>query len=369
MTAGLEVSVVMATYNRAETLPETIACLDRQDLPGDEYEVIIVDDGSPDHTRSVVEELIPKVRFAMTYLRHDNRGPGYTQNRGIRQAMAPWVVLMADDIHMAPGALRAHLDAHQRHPGDNIAILGHVVQSPEFNATVFQRLWDPFRFDKLPAGVVLPFTQFWACNISFDRRFMLAHSMFREEMGPAGPAAHEDPEVGYRLWKAGLRVIHAKEPAATHVHPETLADAARRAYQRGLNWEYFFGLVPVPELPVRYHIYTWRNLKYHLRALRGANTEHLFVADDVGLGRLLLNLLVRPVLFNRLTVGLVWTPLINGADRCRWLARLVRPRMCRGVVAHWFFRGCADAHRQKRRLAARPRGPGGHGGPAGHERP
>ena len=74
-------SVVMATFRRADIIETTIRHLLEQDLDPDDFEVIIVDDGSPDDTRAVVEAAAARTPFALTYLRHDNRGPGYTQNR------------------------------------------------------------------------------------------------------------------------------------------------------------------------------------------------------------------------------------------------------------------------------------------------
>src|SRR5216684_4744505 len=104
-----KLSVVMATYNRAETLRETLRHLAEQELDPADYEVIVVDDGSPDDTRAVVEEWVPRAPFRLTYLHHENHGPGYTQNRGLEVAQAPLVLLMADDILMSPPALPAHL--------------------------------------------------------------------------------------------------------------------------------------------------------------------------------------------------------------------------------------------------------------------
>src|SRR6266581_3860810 len=78
MVDRLKLSVVLATYNRAETLRDTLHHLADQELDPTCYEVIVIDDGSPDHTRKVVEEALPVVPFKMTYLHHANRGPGYT---------------------------------------------------------------------------------------------------------------------------------------------------------------------------------------------------------------------------------------------------------------------------------------------------
>src|SRR5437667_8786616 len=114
MAVPLKLSVVLATYHRAETLRETIRHLVNQELDDHSaIEVIVIDDASPDHTREIVDQARASAPFSITYLLNDeNRGPGYTQNRGISQACAPLVLLMADDILMSHRALNAHIKSH-----------------------------------------------------------------------------------------------------------------------------------------------------------------------------------------------------------------------------------------------------------------
>jgi glycosyltransferase involved in cell wall biosynthesis len=106
---ALQLSVVLATYNRAETVRRTLDHLAKQDLDPRAFEVIAIDDGSPDHTERVIAEIKAQVPFELSYMRHENRGPGFTQNRGIRVARAP-ICPMADDIFSRPA--RSRLPAH-----------------------------------------------------------------------------------------------------------------------------------------------------------------------------------------------------------------------------------------------------------------
>jgi glycosyltransferase involved in cell wall biosynthesis len=201
----LKLSVVMATYNRADTLRETIRHLAEQELDSSCYEVIIIDDGSPDdgRTRGVVEEAAQSAPFRIEYLHHANRGPGYTENQGLKVAKAPLVLLMADDIFMSPDALKAHVARHEANPELEVAVLGRVLQSPRLTQSVFLRTWDPFRFSSFSGQAELPYYRFWACNVSAKREFVLSRSGFREHRGRGGYAAHEDAELGYRLHQAG----------------------------------------------------------------------------------------------------------------------------------------------------------------------
>ena len=340
-----KLSVVMATFNRAETIRMTLARLADQTLDPASYEVIVVDDGSPDNTREVAEEWLAKANFRMRYIHHGNHGPGYTQNRGIEVAEAPIVLLMADDILMTPGALAAHLAVHEAHPAAEVAVLGQVLQSPKLDQSVFLRHWDPFRFGALAGKIELPYYRFWACNISAKRDFLMRYGPFSEHKGRGGAAAHEDPELGYKLHQGGLRILYGPEALGYHHHVVTLEGAARRRYMQGLNFGEFRRLSPAPEIPVAYHVLSWSTLRDHFRALFGPRRAYL-EAEDRRITTLLARHLARALVFNRLTVTLLWEPLLHRAENNQFLAGKVSSEMYRGLLFHHFLRGVRDGDRR-----------------------
>lgn len=336
------ISVVMATYNRADILPATVECLQRQTLADDEFEVIIIDDGSPDNTREVVADLQSRVRFELTYLHHDNRGPGYTQNRGLRKARAEVGLLIADDIMLIPTALEAHLRVHDEHPDQETAVLGQVLQSPELTDSVFLQVWDPFRFDAFTGLETLPYYLFWACQVSFKTAFMRDAGLFREHRGRGGAAAHEDAELGYRLHQAGMRLRYAPEALGYHYHVETLEGAMRRGYERGLNFGEFHAYVPEPEIVVRYHVLQPSTLADHVRAFGAAHRRYLLGADRSPL-LLMLRYVARSIVFNGFTANFLWLPLTRAAEEASWAERLMHRDLYRGLISWQFTCGTRDA--------------------------
>jgi len=340
----LELSVVLATYNRSETLRKTLDCLAAQTISPDSFEVIVIDDGSPDDTGSVVEALIPTMPYQLSYLRHDNSGPGYTQNRGIRAAKGDILLIMADDVWLDPGALRAHLDWHRKHPEPEVAILGRVIQSPLVNDSAFIRKWEPNRMDGLEDGMELPSSMFWANNITCKRDFLLEHEMFSEEVGDHGPHHHHDSELGYRLAKHGLRIFFSYDAWGYHYHPYTLEQAIERWYQRGLNHHHYMEIVPDPEVPVLAHLLNWETLGDHLKVLRGLNTLQ---GPDKKLSHHLLRKLARLVAFNRVTAPLFWRKLIDKAEESPALEEKMSPGFYHGYLFFHFERGIRDARRAR----------------------
>jgi GT2 family glycosyltransferase len=336
-------SVVMATYGRAAILPRTLDHLAKQDVLPGTLEVIVVSDASLDQTRKVVEEVEPAFPFDLIYLENaSNQGPGYTQNRGIREARAPLVLLIADDIFLSPGAVRAHLEFHQRHPEPEAATLGKVIQSPELNQSVFLKKWDPFRFSALDGLTELPAYRFGAANLSFKRDFMLRYGMFQEERGRAGAAWMEDLELGYRLQGHGLRFLYTPEAWAYHYHVCTLDWAIQRWYERGLNYGQFRKYARHPELTVYNHLLTFRTLREYFGVLRGPNS---FQGRERSFAWHLVRHCVRLVVLNRLTVSWLWRPLLDRAETNPRLAALMNRQVYRAFLYYHFLRGVHDGHK------------------------
>jgi glycosyltransferase involved in cell wall biosynthesis len=344
MSNGLELSVVMATYNRAETLKETIRHLYEQDLDPSKFEVIIIDDGSSDDTRAVVDRWISKAPFRLRYLRHENRGPGYTQNRGLEVAEAPLVLLMADDILMSPRALSEHIAAHRAHPDAEIAVQGRVLQSPNLDGSVFLRVWDPFGFRHLCDPTEMPYYRFWACNISVKRAFIVEHGMFGEERGRGGAAAHEDPALGYTLSAGGLRIFYNPDALGFHHHVVSFHTACRRAYEQGLNFPDFRAFVGQPEIAVAYHVLSWSTLQDHFRAWFGPRRRYLMDGER-NPARMAVHYILRGLIFNSATVRVLWTPLTAWAEVNPSVARHMRPGFYHGILGYHFRRGVEVADR------------------------
>ena len=94
------VSVVIATYNRASLLKETIESVLKQTFQ--DFELIVVDDGSTDNT----EEALKSYGDRLCYLRQENRGPSAARNLGISHARASWISIQDSDDICAPNHLK-----------------------------------------------------------------------------------------------------------------------------------------------------------------------------------------------------------------------------------------------------------------------
>lgn len=128
MSRSPAVSVVIATYNRAGFLRETVDSVLAQRFQ--DFELIIVDDGSTDNTREVLASYGSRVR----YLHQDNRGPSAARNLGVREAQAAWIAIQDSDDLSAPNHLEVLHGCAQELPGCAMIFAnGKYLGGPEHN--------------------------------------------------------------------------------------------------------------------------------------------------------------------------------------------------------------------------------------------
>ena len=106
----LQLSLFFPCYNDAGTIASMVALADRTacDLVGEgEYEIIVVDDGSRDHSRAILSELEPKYE-ALRLIFHDaNRGYGGALRSGFAASRGQWVFYTDGDYQYDVSELRA----------------------------------------------------------------------------------------------------------------------------------------------------------------------------------------------------------------------------------------------------------------------
>jgi glycosyltransferase involved in cell wall biosynthesis len=123
--SGATVSVIIPTYNRAYILGDALKSA--LDQTFDDLEILVVDDGSSDNTREVVESFgNPKIR----YIRHqENRGCSAGYNTGIREATGSVVAFLDSDDKWNPEFLSSHVNFLRRHPEVDVVFCDTEIQA------------------------------------------------------------------------------------------------------------------------------------------------------------------------------------------------------------------------------------------------
>lgn len=104
------ISIIMATYNRAHTLPRAINSVLAQTFQ--DWELIIIDDGSTDETDKILSDFSdPRIKV----LRHSpNRGVAFARNRGLDIMTGEWFTLLDSDDEILSNALEVLLEVPRR---------------------------------------------------------------------------------------------------------------------------------------------------------------------------------------------------------------------------------------------------------------
>ncbi len=223
-----QASVVIPTFNRAALLAETLRGLARQDLAPEAFEVIVVDDGSTDHTAEVAHSFTE--RLNLTYVFQEDLGfrVAAARNAGARLAAADILVFIDTGAVVGPEYLRRHLEAH----GDRTeprAVVGYAyAYRPEdptpgleqmVGRLLPEKLLDVYAHDPsfwdirhgafLRSGwdlqnLAVPWILLWATNCSVRTVDYWAVDGFDEDFRRWGV---EDMELGFRLFKHGVRFV------------------------------------------------------------------------------------------------------------------------------------------------------------------
>lgn len=229
----MEISVVVPTFNNREVLRRTLDHLAAQTFPRDQYEVIVVDDGSADGTADMVRSY--PFPGTLRYVSHHHGGFAATENLGVRTARGRIVLFVDSDFWTDPGLLAAH---HRHYPPEarGVAVQGVTTGiHPDALTTPFMKvkLLSPdltvrSRHRMSPHHVVTR-------NLSMLKAELEAAGGFDEAMRGYG---YEDLDLALRMTAAGLAFEYEPEARGVHYHVETLPDVERKQYGGGRSAVY-----------------------------------------------------------------------------------------------------------------------------------
>lgn len=248
----MKASLVIPTHNSKDLLAPCLLSLNHQRLEtSDEFEVVLVDDGSTDGTGDAVDALALTYPIRRLYLpRTENSCRSAARNAGIRAAAGELVVFADGDQIIDPHFVQEHIRCHRTRP-DIVAIgfrdylapgpvdlpaLGRSFTSEAFPpvAAVDERAEVTDLLSQNLGNLATGWHFLYGCNFSVRREHLLAVGGFDEDIKKW---SFEDVELGYRLHRHGLSLVHNPFSRVYHqAHPES--DAERYAHWRE-NFAYF----------------------------------------------------------------------------------------------------------------------------------
>jgi glycosyltransferase involved in cell wall biosynthesis len=248
--AGLQISVVVPTYRREDALERCLAALAGQDVPPEVFEVVVVDDdpASP----ALAEPSEPKWPFRLRRIANAGKGAAAARNHGAREAEAPLLLFLDDDVVADPGLVRSHLRWH-RERGEGAVLVGPYRPRPTDDNLAAQvaRLWWQDLFELLEEAEGTTFAAALTANVSLHRSTFERIGGLAEEYSKE---RREDWEWGLRMLRKGVEIGFEPRASARHEFTLGVRQRLRDARREGVGDTLIAATYPeaVPSLPLHH---------------------------------------------------------------------------------------------------------------------
>ena len=209
----IEVSVIIPTYNRQDSLLRLLDSLAHQTFETSKFEVIVIDDGSPSGSRGDNHEKFP---FHYEYLWQENQGATIARNNGALKSQGQILVFIDDDVTISARVLEALTEACIKDP--KIIALGWLDTCNTKDESTFTKVAISLDNRDLNRFKVADGTEnFIECNtqlIAIRRREFFELGLFQDPTG--GWPNWDDVDLGYRAHLAGFQFIRVGEAKGKH---------------------------------------------------------------------------------------------------------------------------------------------------------
>jgi cellulose synthase/poly-beta-1,6-N-acetylglucosamine synthase-like glycosyltransferase len=214
---GPSISIIIPALDASRTIGRCLAALDRQSLPRECFEVIVVDDGSTDDTAELARR-----RGAIVMRLARNVGPAAARNAGLAAARGDLIVFTDADCEPADNFVAA-LTAELHDAGVGGAKGAYTTRQRSLVARFVQHEYES-RYRRASEQTWIDFVDTYAACF---RRADL------ERVGGFDPRFRvcEDQELSFRLAEAGLRIRFVPAARTAHLHTDRLGPYLRKKFR------------------------------------------------------------------------------------------------------------------------------------------
>lgn len=267
------VSVVIPTYNRLARLQRVLKGFEEQAYPAEDFEIVVVSDGSTDGTNEFLQSFRPSFSFLPVV--QENQGPAAARNRGVEMATGNYVLFVDDDVIPEKNLIHEHMRYHDMHR--NSVVIGPMLTPDDFDMLPWV-FWEQSMLEKqyraMEQGDWLPTArQFYTGNASLLRSHLLESGGFDPTILRA-----EDVELAYRLANMGLSFVFNSAAVGFHYAERSFNSWLKIPYSYGRN-DIMFAREKQQTwlLPAIFGEYRRRNL--FVKALCALCLDRKFAAD------------------------------------------------------------------------------------------
>lgn len=222
LAPGVDMTVLICTFNRAASLSETLHSINRCELPGAAaLELIVVDNNSSDDTRAVCDSFAAESRIPFRYFLEASQGLSFARNRGVSEARGRTIIFTDDDVLVEPNWLVA-FEMEFADPG-TACVFGRI--HPDWRGS--RPEW--FHEELGPAYALLDYGgervevrtrdfEFYGANFGLRKDVLLSLGGFDTRLGRTAGKLYigEETRVFTALLRAGLSIVY--QPAIVVLH-------------------------------------------------------------------------------------------------------------------------------------------------------
>jgi radical SAM protein with 4Fe4S-binding SPASM domain len=240
-----KISIIIPTYNRKELLEPALMSLFNQDYPKNQYEIIVVDDGSNDGTMEMVKQLSPTCSLKYIYwprakpyvFGEPGNRAGPARNLGVKNSQGELLLFWDSDMVAAPDMLKQHLENYDSNKETVVLGLRKNLKAEVSSIDLKQRVASCnllFTESELgpntKVGRMLAALGYDIMNFQHPWFFVISNNLLmkRKLFDSVGSFAQdfvfwgdEDQELGYRIWKRGATIVTQNLALGYHqYHPD-----------------------------------------------------------------------------------------------------------------------------------------------------
>lgn len=224
-SAQLLASVIVPAYRAAATLPACLAALRNQTIPAESYEVIVVDDASPDETAALAAQAGVRV----IHLPH-NQGRSLARNAGAQAARAPILLFTDADCAPTPTWLAHMLAPFQADP-NVVGVKGAYLSRQRAWVARFTQLEVEEKYDHMARQAQIDFIDTYSA--AYRRDIFVHNGGFDASLSYS---MLEDQDLSFRLAAKGYKMVFAPQARVYHQHVASLRRYYARKYTIG-RWK------------------------------------------------------------------------------------------------------------------------------------
>jgi glycosyltransferase involved in cell wall biosynthesis len=285
-------SIVTILYNKAAALGPVLRSYFQQDYSGD-FEVVFVDDASPDDSAALVDRLFAEARDSGRYARLPtykvvrnpaNLGNCVSRNVGVAAAEGDILVVIDADCMLNRHFLSRHAQAHSF--GDTDVVVGplNIETENEDPMQCLERLEAQPHLTARRTQLQdelnrLSFLNCITRNFSIQKEAVerdLFDPAFTYSADPASGFGWEDVEMGYRLYRRGKRIKYVSDAFSVHISHDAASPDRQKPIRSAKNFRRLFDKHPDLHQEARHWArHTLSNLKEWFSALQLEPSEDL----------------------------------------------------------------------------------------------